>query len=108
MSSIENLKFVLKSIYDSGTLDSDVLEHLTKSEIEIVGLIYDENLVSEALVFLEELDTDEEWGKLLGKMATSKKPVVPLWISILKYAAIFTGFIAISYLVYQFQSSQSN
>jgi len=29
---IENLKFVLKSIRDSGTLDSDVLERLNQSE----------------------------------------------------------------------------
>ena len=104
MSSIENLKFVLKSIRDSGTFDSDVLERLTKSEREIVGSIYDENLVSEALMFLEDLDTDDEWGKLIGKMTSSKKPVVPLWKSILKYAAIFAGFVVISYLVYQFHS----
>jgi len=44
----------------------------------LIGSIYDENLVSEALIFW---DLDYGWKngvKLLGKMATSKKPVVSL------------------------------
>ncbi|MFD2789248.1 FecR domain-containing protein [Arenibacter sp. H213] len=103
---MENLKFVLKNILDSGTLDSDILEGLTESEREIVDTIYRENLVSEALVVLEELNTDEEWDKLIRKITVTKKLIVPFWTTILKYAAIFVGLIAFSYTVYQLRNSE--
>ena len=55
MSSVENLKFALKSIRDSGILDGAALEGLTESERETVEIVYRENLVSEALEFLEDM-----------------------------------------------------
>lgn len=104
MSGLEKLKSVLKSIQDAPALEDDALEGLTDSEREIVDTLYRENLLSEALDFLEDLDTEEEWSQLLKKMTPSKKPIVPFWKPFLKYAAIFVGLLAIGYTVYQNQN----
>ena len=104
MPDLEKLKSVLKSIQDAPILENDILKGLTKSEREIVDTLYRENLLSEALDFLEDLDTEEEWNQFLQKMNASKKRVVPFWKPLLKYAAIFIGLMAIGYTVYQNQN----
>lgn len=101
ISLMQNLKSVLVSIEQSGRIDMDVLQQLTQEEKEIVNTLFHENLVSEALVFLEEMDTDAEWHEFMEKVNASKKPRVTIWRSLLKYAAIFVGVMVTGYLVFR-------
>ena len=73
ISLMQKLKSVLVSIEQSGRIDMDVLQQLTQEEKEIVNTLFHENLVSEALVFLEEMDTDAEWQEFMEKVNASKK-----------------------------------
>ena len=73
ISPMQKLKSVLVSIEQSGQIEVDVLQHLTHDEKEIVNTLFHENLVSEALVFLEEMDTDAEWQEFMEKVNASKK-----------------------------------
>ena len=51
MRGIEQLKLVLLKIKASGKIDTEVLKKLSKSEQEIVFALYEENLISEGLLF---------------------------------------------------------
>ncbi|WP_111624499.1 FecR family protein [Arenibacter echinorum] len=98
---MQKLKSVLVSIEQSGRIEMDVLQQLTQEEKEIVYTLFHENLVTEALVFLEEMDTDLEWQEFMEKAYASKKQRVSLLRPLLKYAAIFIGVIATGYLVFR-------
>lgn len=98
---MQKLKSVLASIEQSGQIEVDVLQHLTQEEKEIVNTLFHENLVSEALVFLEEMDTDAEWHLFMERAMVSKKQKFPFWRPILKYAAIFVGVMVTGYLVFR-------
>jgi len=97
MSSKEQFKSVLERIRSSGKIPVDALKNLTEQERETVYGLYNEGMVNEALKFLEDLDADQAWKILREKVDTSKKPIVPLWKSVAKYAAIFIGLVAIVY-----------
>ncbi len=97
MSSKEQFKSVLERIRSSGKIPVDALKNLTEQERETVYGLYNEGIVNEALKFLEDLDADQAWKILREKVNTSKKPIVPLWKSVAKYAAIFIGLLAIVY-----------
>jgi len=99
MAGLFMLKSILEDIRDSGKINLEAIKDLTKDEKEIVHNLYDENLIVETLVLLNDLDTDEEWERFKKKMGTSKKQVVPFWKPILKYAAIFIGLCSIAYLL---------
>lgn len=101
ISPMQKLKSVLVSIEQSGRIEMDVLQQLTQEEKEIVNTLFNENLVSEALVFLEEMDTDAEWHLFMERAMVSKKQKFPFWRPILKYAAIFVGVMVTGYLVFR-------
>lgn len=96
----ERLKLVLEDILVSGSLDLDSYNGLTSAEKEILYTLYKENLVGEALELLKDLDVQLEWDLVRKKMVPVKKPTIPLWKSVLRYAAIFIG---VSTAVYFFQ-----
>ncbi|RTE52952.1 DUF4974 domain-containing protein [Arenibacter aquaticus] len=98
---MQKLKSVLISIEQSGQIEEGVLQHLTPDEKEIVNTLFHENLVSEALEFLEEMDTDLEWQEFMENANASKKQRPSVWRPLLKYAAIFAGVIATGYLVFR-------
>ena len=101
ISPMQKLKSVLVSIEQSGRIEMDVLQQLTQEEKEIVNTLFNENLVSEALVFLEEMDTDAEWHLFMERAMVSKNQKFPFWRPILKYAAIFVGVMVTGYLVFR-------
>ena len=101
ISPMQKLKSVLVSIEQSGRIEMDVLQQLTQEEKEIVNTLFHENLVSEALVFLEEMDTDAEWQEFMEKVNASKKQRVAIWRPLLKYASIFVGVMVTGYLVFR-------
>ena len=98
---MQNLKSVLVIIEQSGEIEVDVLQSLTQDEKEIVYTLFHENLVSEALVFLEEMDSDLEWKEFIEKVNVSKDQRFIHWRPLLKYAAIFVGVIVAGYLVFR-------
>jgi hypothetical protein len=98
---MQKLKSVLVSIEQSGQIEVGLLQDLTQDEKEMVNTLFHENLVSEALVFLEEIDTDLEWQEFMEKVTASKNQRVAIWRPLLKYAAIFVGVMVIGYLVFR-------
>lgn len=97
MSSRERLKSVLESIKSSGKLEGDAFDDLNHEERETVRNLYNDGLVDEALRFVEDLDAEQEWGSLWKKVDTGQKREIPLWKSVLRYAAIFIGLTAAVY-----------
>ena len=97
MSSTEQLKLVLKQVKATGKIDADSLKELSFEEKQLVHELYNDDLIADALLFIDELDTDQEWNLLKEKAVYSKKRVVPLWKSAMRYAAIFMGLLAVIY-----------
>ena len=97
MSSTEQLKSVLKQVKATGKIDADSLKELSFEEKQLVHELYNDDLIADALLFIDELDTDQEWNLLKEKAVYSKKRVVPLWKSAMRYAAIFMGLLAVIY-----------
>src|SRR5690606_38024787 len=93
----ERLKLVLQDVLASGRLDLDSHKNLTEEEKEILYTLYNENLVDEALDLLNDLDVPLEWDLIRKKIGPVKNPIVPLWKSALKYAAIFLCLFSIVY-----------
>ncbi len=91
----EQLKAVLEDIQSSGNIHADVLKTLTEQEKETIYKLFDKGLVEEAIKLLSDMDVDQEWQALKEKVTSSKKPVVPLWKSIAKYAAVFISLLAV-------------
>ncbi|MEZ4969678.1 MAG: DUF4974 domain-containing protein [Flavobacteriaceae bacterium] len=96
---MQKLKSVLQSIERSGQLEVGQFQDLTQDEREIVNILFNENLVSEALVFLKGMDTEVEWQQFMARVTASKKQKSPLWRPLLKYAAIFVGVIGVGYVM---------
>lgn len=107
MRGIEQLKLVLLKIKASGKIDTEVLKKLSKSEQEIVFALYEENLISEGLLFLEELDSEKEWQQLLKKMVSTKKQSTYSIKPFMKYAAILIAFLTVGYFFYNTKDSKS-
>ncbi|MBO0323027.1 FecR domain-containing protein [Muricauda sp. CAU 1633] len=99
MSKEERLKRVLESMKASGKLDLHDLKDVSEEERDIIKTLFHDGLVEEALDFMSELDTDKELKELKEKLEDEEveRNVVPLWKSIVKYAAIFIGIFALTY-----------
>src|SRR5690606_20648641 len=93
----ERLKLVLQDVAISGRLDSESFNGLAEEEKELVYTLYNEGLVAEALNLLNDMDVDMEWNHIRKKMVSIKKPAIPIWKPILKYAAIFLCLFSIVY-----------
>ncbi|MEO1013158.1 MAG: FecR domain-containing protein, partial [Bacteroidota bacterium] len=98
MSSTEQLKSVLQRIKVSNKIEADLLKDLSNQEKELLTYLHGEGLVDEALQFLKDLNEDQEWHLLKERMIASKTKVIPIWKSILRYAAIFIGLFGAIYL----------
>lgn len=97
MSSKSRLKSALESIMVSGTFNSETYDNLTEVEKDIVQKIYDEGLIESSLEFIDELNVNEDWKTFNKEMVQPPKKIIPLWKSVLKYAALFIAFFAIAY-----------
>ncbi|SIT14719.1 FecR family protein [Zobellia uliginosa] len=103
----EQLKSVLIEVRKSGKIDPETLGSLTEAEREVVYSLYGENLISEALLFLEELDTEEEWQQFMKKTVDSRKPPVSFMRPVMKYAAVLVSFLALGYFFFQDKDGKS-
>ncbi|WP_051947257.1 FecR family protein [Muricauda sp. MAR_2010_75] len=99
MSKEERLRGVLESIKASGKLDLHYLKDVSEEEKDIIKTLFHNGLVEEALEFISELNTDKELKELKDKLEDeeAERDVVPLWKSVVKYAAIFIGIFALTY-----------
>lgn len=93
----EKLKSILEKIKASGKLDPEDLKDLTPLEKDLVEKLFYEGSIEDALKMLTGLDLDKDLEIVKRKLINSEKAVVPLWKSVLKYAAIFIGVISITY-----------
>lgn len=100
----DRLKNILEKIQASGGLDLEDLKELTSVEKELVQTLFKNDSIEESLKFLTEIETDKELKTIKRKLNDSENPVVPLWKSALKYAAIFIGVLA---SVYYFQMKEA-
>ncbi|MDO6519886.1 FecR family protein [Zobellia uliginosa] len=103
----EQLKSVLIEVRKSGKVDPETLGSLTEAEREVVYTLYGENLISEALLFLEELDTEEEWRQFMKKTVDSRKRPVSFIRPVMKYAAVLVSFLALGYFFFQDKDGKS-
>jgi transmembrane sensor len=94
----ENVIKVLREIEVTGIIDSKELEQLVPEEQELINDLYNNGLVSEALRFVNSMDLEKNWEELKKNLHQHKKPVVPLWKNVCKYAAIFIGVIGVFFI----------
>lgn len=104
-SSKLRLKSALEKIKVSGKLHPDFLLPLKQEEKELVQTLYDEGLTEASLGFIETLQVDEDWKTLKNKMLRTELRSIPLWKSVLKYAAMLVGLFI---LVHVFQMKYMN
>jgi transmembrane sensor len=99
----ERLKSILEKIKASGRLDSEELKDLTSNEKDLVQTLFKEDAIEESLNLLKSLNTNQDFETVKRKLIDSRKTTVPVWKSVLKYAAIFIGIFA---SVYYFQMKE--
>ncbi|MBJ7883012.1 FecR family protein [Gelidibacter salicanalis] len=100
MKTTRRLELALETILNSGEITSESIAHLTLDEKDLVQTLYEQGLLEESLNFIRSLDSDTDWEKVRGKLIITDKKVVPLWKSVMRYAAVFIGVFAIGYLLH--------
>lgn len=94
MSHSDKIKKALEQIQAKGQMQSDLENSLSNEEKELLETLVKKGLVAKSLRFLNQLDLDDDWD-LVQKRLREVKPVRKLLI--LKYAAVFIGFMALTY-----------
>ena len=94
----QNVIKVLREIEVTGNIDSKEFEKLVPEEQELINDLYKNGLVNEALRFIDSMDVGKNWEELKKNLNQQRKPVVPLWKNIYKYAAIFIAAVGIFFL----------
>ena len=105
MDSNPNLVNILKEIVNNGSVETSRIELLSQEEQELIKELQDNGMLKEALLYVESMDTDENWHELKEKINIKKTPIVINWKNIFQYAAIFVGLLS---LVYVFQYKTDN
>ncbi|MBR9855724.1 MAG: DUF4974 domain-containing protein [Algicola sp.] len=105
MYSKESLQLLLKRLKESSGKKKDV-DDLLESDQEIIDQIVEEDLVDDALELLYNLDVDGDWEVIKARL-DEKSPKRFEIQSVLKYAAIFIGLIALGAAVVHFNKNQT-
>lgn len=103
MDSTPNLVNILKEIVSNGSIDASKLKLLSQEEQELIKELERNNLLDEALLFVESIDAEKNWEEFKERVNVKKNPIVINWKNIFQYAAIFVGLLSI---VYVFQYKQ--
>jgi transmembrane sensor len=98
MPSSKLLKTVLERVKKANTLDVEGLQELNLNEKTIITELYESDLVDEAIVLIDDLDSEEDWKIIKERVSRTKRTGVPLWKQGLKYAAIVLGLVFSVYL----------
>ena len=104
----ERLINILEKIKASGKLNSEDLKDLTTIEKDFVVTLFEEGFIEESLNFIKDLDTKKDLQTTKRNLIEAKKAVVPLWKSVLKYAAILIGVFALTYYFQEKDVKQNN
>lgn len=96
MSHSEKFKKALEQIQAKGQITPDLENSLGTEEKELLETLMKKGLVSKSLRFLDQLNVDDDWN-LVQKRLGEVRPVRNIGLSILKYAAVFVGFMALAY-----------
>jgi|26BtaG_2_1085354.scaffolds.fasta_scaffold00336_3 hypothetical protein len=105
MTSESRIKTALKIIAATGKLSPESLSDLTEDEKKLIETVFQQDMVVESLSFMEEIDSGEDWKSLKERLNKSeriipKTRVIPLWRSIIQYAAMIVVFFAVGYAIY--------
>ncbi|PKA97637.1 FecR family protein [Flavobacteriaceae bacterium MAR_2009_75] len=101
MANSEKFKLALKHIKKTGKLDTQNLKNLSNDEKQIIYTLYNKGLLDESSRLIESLDSDKDWNAIKKELPASEKQVMPIWKSVLKYAAIFVGLATTFFLIQQ-------
>lgn len=91
---------VLRDINANGSLDIEEMKVLSSEEQKLIYSLYEDELIEEALGFIDSMDMDKNWEELQGMLQQYSKPVVPLWKKSMKYAAILVVFLG-TFILFQ-------
>ncbi|MFS4454943.1 FecR family protein [Maribacter sp. 2304DJ31-5] len=102
MNSSHKIKQVLKHIAKIDTIDLKIVEALSQEEQELIIDLYRDNLIAEALEFIDSLDVDGDWERFRKEIAPfeEKTSAKPTWRPLLKYAAVFIGLLTAAFFLY--------
>lgn len=99
MTSNSRLNLALKTILDCGKITPESLVHLTEAEKDLVQTLFKQGLIKESLNYIEDIDVDKDWELIKDQFIKPKKNSIPLWHSVMRYAALFLGLIALVYAI---------
>lgn len=110
MTSKLRLKASLEMIKASGKISSEALVDLSLEERKLVQSLYEQDLIIDSLDYMEVLDNGQGWAQVKEQLTkVNERPyvigrkTVPLWRSVMKYAAILIGVAVLGYVT-QFQT----
>ena len=99
MTSKSRLKIALETITTSGKITEEALVHLTEDEIDLVQTLFKQGLIVESLGYMEDIDSDKDWSMVKEQLKPAKTKSLPLWRSVMRYAAMAIGLIALGYAI---------
>lgn len=101
MDSNPNLINILREIVSNGSIDTSKIALLPQEEQELIKELQANDMLEEALHYVESMDTQKSWEELKEKIEFRKKSVVINWRAVFQYAAVFVCLLG---LVYVFQN----
>ncbi|MEO5790204.1 FecR domain-containing protein [Gelidibacter sp.] len=99
MTSTSRLKLALETIIASGKITQESLVHLTEDEIILVQTLFKQGLIEESLGYMEDIDSDKDWRIVKEQLMPAKVKSIPLWQSVMRYAAMTFVFVALGYAI---------
>lgn len=105
MSPNADLINILREIVSNGSIDASKFNLLTQEEQEIINELEENNLLEEALLYVESMNVDESWNELKEKMNVNEKSIFINWKNIFQYAAVFVGLLSLIY-VFQYKTDK--
>ena len=99
MTSNSRLKIVLETIKVSGKITPELLKHLSVEEKDLVQTLFDQGMIEDTLSYMENLDSTKAWNELMPELEQPEKSAIPLWRSVMRYAAVVVGVVALGYMV---------
>ena len=99
-----NLVNILKEILNNGSIDTSKIELLSHEEQELIKELQENDLLDEALSYVESMDADRNWEEFKERISLKKPPIVINWRNIFQYAAIFVGLLSLVY-VFQYKTN---
>lgn len=104
MKSNSNLVDILKEIVSNGSIDTSRIKLLSPEEQELIRELENNNLLNEALSFVESMDEGQNWEEFKERINIKKKTIVINWKTIFQYAAVLVVLLGL-FFVYQNKSN---